>query len=325
MYKAPQSTQPIKPQMYEYRVELINHLRPSQMVFRVYQSEFEVGECWGYNRFYRIDQLESEGYLSNDLEDCIYLKYYVRPPNYHILAMDQLRYINDLEKKSKDQEADLMQARRQIQDLNKKQKKQKKSRKDKGLVSDDSSSHKKQKEDSVPRKLKIKNMFSNPNKDEEMPRSSGSGSTKRENSNGSKEEQKAQHRKLLDDEISKGDIKMRAALDSYLSVSESDGDNHTKKEKESKHKSGGDLKAKCNKSSSSGEKDLEAAAALYSGMISHSDTSEAEDDEELRISAANRNNEDREEDIESAGDKEIGNELDDDPEFMASDTPPDEF
>ena len=47
----------------------------------------------GYNRFYRIDQLESEGYLSNDLEDCIYLKYYVRPPNYHILAQDQLRYI----------------------------------------------------------------------------------------------------------------------------------------------------------------------------------------------------------------------------------------
>ena len=55
MYKAPQSSQPMKPQMYEYRVELINYLRPSQMVFRVYQSEFEVGECWGYNRFYRID------------------------------------------------------------------------------------------------------------------------------------------------------------------------------------------------------------------------------------------------------------------------------
>jgi len=128
-----------------------------------------------------------------------------------------------------------MQARRQIADLNKKQKKQKKSRKDKGLVSDESSSHKKQKEDSVPRKLKIKNMFSNTNKDEEMPRSSGSGSTKREDSNGSKEEQKTQHRKLLDDEISKGDIKMRAALDSYLSVSESDGDNQTKKEKGSKH------------------------------------------------------------------------------------------
>ena len=94
--------QPMKPQMYEYRVELINHLRPSQMVFRVYQSEFEVGECWGYNRFYRIDQLESEGYLSNDLEDCIYLKYYVRPPNYHILAQDQIRYIQELENKSKD-------------------------------------------------------------------------------------------------------------------------------------------------------------------------------------------------------------------------------
>ena len=55
MYKAPESVQVMKPQMYEYRVELINHLRPSQLVHRVYQSEFEVGECWGYNRFYRID------------------------------------------------------------------------------------------------------------------------------------------------------------------------------------------------------------------------------------------------------------------------------
>ncbi len=80
----------------------------------------------------------------------------------------------------------------------------------------------------MPHKLKIKNRFSNnANKDEEMPRSSGSGNdSKRENLNGSKEESKCvSHRKLLDDEISKGDIKMRAALDSYLSVSESEGEN----------------------------------------------------------------------------------------------------
>lgn len=191
MYKAPQSVQPMKPQMYEYRVELINHLRPSQMVFRVYQSEFEVGECWGYNRFYRIDQLESEGYLSNDSEDCIFLKYYVRPPNYHILAMDQLRYIEDLEQKSKDQEADLMQARRQIQDLQKKAKKSKKhgSNKD-GQGSGDGGAKKRLKEEVVPHKLKIKSMFKQEpaEEDAQMPRSSRSNGNGAEDSNGSKEE-----------------------------------------------------------------------------------------------------------------------------------------
>jgi len=47
---------------------------------REFSSDFEVGECWGYNRFYRIDLLDREGYLGDD--DCITLKYYVRAPNY---------------------------------------------------------------------------------------------------------------------------------------------------------------------------------------------------------------------------------------------------
>lgn len=49
-------------------------------MLREFSSDFEVGECWGYNRFYRIDLLEREGYLSDD--DKIVLKYYVRAPTY---------------------------------------------------------------------------------------------------------------------------------------------------------------------------------------------------------------------------------------------------
>ena len=49
-------------------------------VIREFSSDFEVGECWGYNRFYRIDLLEREGYLSTD--DCITLKYFIRAPNF---------------------------------------------------------------------------------------------------------------------------------------------------------------------------------------------------------------------------------------------------
>jgi tripartite motif-containing protein 37 len=70
-----------EPSKYEYRVEMLNSKdSTAQAIVREFSSDFEVGECWGYNRFYRIDLLEREGFLSDD--DCITLKYYVRAPNY---------------------------------------------------------------------------------------------------------------------------------------------------------------------------------------------------------------------------------------------------
>lgn len=72
-----------EPAKYEYKIEMvradastlsswpprdglelqINHVDPSQCVVREFCSDFEVGECWGYNRFFRLDLLENEGYL----------------------------------------------------------------------------------------------------------------------------------------------------------------------------------------------------------------------------------------------------------------------
>lgn len=78
-----------EPSKYEYRVEMLNHREPSRLcVVREFSSDFEVGECWGYNRFYRIDLLEREGFLSppnlqtGNIGDAITLKYYVRAPSY---------------------------------------------------------------------------------------------------------------------------------------------------------------------------------------------------------------------------------------------------
>ena len=65
---------------YEYRVEMLNFKDREVQVVREFSSDFEVGECWGYNRFYRIDLLEREGFLSDD--DVISLKYFVRAPNF---------------------------------------------------------------------------------------------------------------------------------------------------------------------------------------------------------------------------------------------------
>lgn len=71
---------------------MIGHGDSNRKVTREFQSEFEVGECWGYNRFYRIDLLESEQYLGDD--DSLTLKYYVRAPNFSQHCHDQQIYIN---------------------------------------------------------------------------------------------------------------------------------------------------------------------------------------------------------------------------------------
>jgi len=38
----------------------------SKNVLREFTSDFEIGECWGYNRFFRLDLLHTEGFLQRD-------------------------------------------------------------------------------------------------------------------------------------------------------------------------------------------------------------------------------------------------------------------
>merc|ERR1719481_842087 len=101
---------------YEYRVEMIhqgsqapstpttssgatNSSRGqgqdnSKNIVREFASDFEVGECWGYNRFFRLDLLSSEGYLSGD---SLTLKFQVRPPTFYQKCRDQQWYIHQLQ------------------------------------------------------------------------------------------------------------------------------------------------------------------------------------------------------------------------------------
>ena len=52
---------------YEYRVQMVHQAGDStKNIVREFASDFEVGECWGYNRFFRLDLLSCEGYLSSD-------------------------------------------------------------------------------------------------------------------------------------------------------------------------------------------------------------------------------------------------------------------
>lgn len=48
----------------------------SKNIVREFASDFEIGECWGYNRFFRLDLLATEGYLNTEL-DTLILRYII--------------------------------------------------------------------------------------------------------------------------------------------------------------------------------------------------------------------------------------------------------
>ncbi|KAF8569279.1 hypothetical protein P879_04199 [Paragonimus westermani] len=58
---------------YEYRVEMIHQASrdSTRNIVREFASHFEVGESWGYNRFFRLDLLASEGYLDSETDTVI--------------------------------------------------------------------------------------------------------------------------------------------------------------------------------------------------------------------------------------------------------------
>jgi len=79
---------------YEYRVEMVHQASndPSKNIVREFASDFEVGECWGYNRFFRLDMLAAEGYLNTET-DVLVLRFQVRPPTFYQKSRDQQWYV----------------------------------------------------------------------------------------------------------------------------------------------------------------------------------------------------------------------------------------
>ncbi|XP_052214330.1 E3 ubiquitin-protein ligase TRIM37-like isoform X2 [Dreissena polymorpha] len=83
---------------YEYRVEMVHQSSrdASKNIVREFASDFEVGECWGYNRFFRLDLLATEGYLNTEV-DSLTLRFQVRPPTFYQKCRDQQWYIHQIE------------------------------------------------------------------------------------------------------------------------------------------------------------------------------------------------------------------------------------
>lgn len=82
---------------YEYRVEMVHQgsRDTSKNIIREFASDFEVGECWGYNRFFKLDLLASEGFLNTETNTLI-LRFQVRPPTFFQKCRDQQWHINQL-------------------------------------------------------------------------------------------------------------------------------------------------------------------------------------------------------------------------------------
>jgi hypothetical protein len=93
----------IETSKYYYKIELCNYLVGDKRFSnhsREFSSDFSNGECWGYNRFYKIENLEKEGFIENNTGN-IMIRFYVRPQTYGQLCRDQKNYINTLEKRIK--------------------------------------------------------------------------------------------------------------------------------------------------------------------------------------------------------------------------------
>jgi len=66
---------------YEYWIDMIHPWDWDLIVSWEYSSDFEMGECWGYNRFYWIDALIEEGFLFEE-DTSLHLKFYVWASSY---------------------------------------------------------------------------------------------------------------------------------------------------------------------------------------------------------------------------------------------------
>lgn len=89
----------IEPTKYDYKIELVKPSSAADSLLtsplcRVFTSVFDEGECWGYNRFCKIDTV-LQGFL--DDQGGITFEFSVRSPTYYQLCTEQQRYIRKLE------------------------------------------------------------------------------------------------------------------------------------------------------------------------------------------------------------------------------------
>ena len=51
---------------YEYKIHMLNFTDSYHTLIREFVSEFNTDECWGYIRFYKLDNLQKDGFITNN-------------------------------------------------------------------------------------------------------------------------------------------------------------------------------------------------------------------------------------------------------------------
>lgn len=86
-----------EPLPFEYRVEMVNAQDSNQNVAREFSSTFSQSESWGYNRFFRVSDMEGSGFIDYERDDSVRFRFYVRSPTYHLKFIIQQRHVANLE------------------------------------------------------------------------------------------------------------------------------------------------------------------------------------------------------------------------------------
>lgn len=73
-------------------MEVLNQKIPGLKISKEYDSEFSLGECWGYNTYAKISTLYEDGFVHPE-EDYIDIVLYVKSPSYYLQVLDQNRVI----------------------------------------------------------------------------------------------------------------------------------------------------------------------------------------------------------------------------------------
>jgi tripartite motif-containing protein 37 len=89
----------------------------SKNIIREFISDFQVGECWGYNKFFLLDSLIPEGFLDTN-NDTLILRFQVRSPTYQQKSRDQQWYIKQLENDKQQLNNEIKILREKIQSTN---------------------------------------------------------------------------------------------------------------------------------------------------------------------------------------------------------------
>ncbi|KAI8897087.1 hypothetical protein BC833DRAFT_595063 [Globomyces pollinis-pini] len=100
---------------YQYRIEMfnnsnqcLNETTKPKCFAREFVSTFAPGDCWGYNRYHRLDTLESGGYV-DPINDTLHLKFHIRALTWAQRCKDLNRYISTIKKDGSDFPTDVPQ------------------------------------------------------------------------------------------------------------------------------------------------------------------------------------------------------------------------